>query len=218
MPCPSNGKAETFTDKNPCTWTRKLCVSCFEDTEGTVKVKVQSNAMPNHCFNGRTTGSKINFASPKETEWQVNWNPDVNDIQNYQDRDFDSQAKTSEILCDIQRTSSKNMNEASQYEVITESRSLDPIATSAGIALTGAYIYNALALGNVDAIEEEGEGLDVCLSHSSPQGDFHYHFSGACMKKNLGSWSDSEAPALCKDEKNCLLNTGSYVRGASSNG
>ena len=35
----------------------------------------------------------------------------------------------------------------------------DTIATSAGIALTGAYIYNSLASGNRDAVEEEsGEG------------------------------------------------------------
>lgn len=32
-----------------CTWTRKLCVSCWEDKHGTVKVRVQSNGFPDHC-------------------------------------------------------------------------------------------------------------------------------------------------------------------------
>lgn len=46
----------------------------------------------------------------------------------------------------------------------------EPLGTAAGIALTGAYIYNALAGGNVDAVENEGKSLDVCLSHPTPFG------------------------------------------------
>jgi len=42
--------------------------------------------------------------------------------------------------------------------------------TASGIALTGGYIFNALALGNTDAIEGEGYTLDVCMSHASPHG------------------------------------------------
>jgi len=59
----------------------------------------------------------------------------------------------------------------------------EPLGTAAGIALTGGYIYNALAGGNVDAVENEGRSLDVCLSHPSPQGEFHYHYWSPCLKK-----------------------------------
>ena len=104
------------------------------------------------------------------------------------------------------------MNAVSQYETITESRSADPIATSAGIALTGGYIYNALALGNLDAVENEGDTLDICMSHATPQGSFHYHFAGACLKRDFGGWSDTEAPNLCSSYDDCILRTGSFTR------
>ena len=60
----------------------------------------------------------------------------------------------------------------------------EALSTAAGIAISGGYIYNALAGGNVDAVEFEGDTLDVCLSHPSPNSDFHYHFWGPCLKKN----------------------------------
>ena len=77
--------------------------------------------------------------------------------------------------------------------------------------LTGGYMYNALAAGNLDAVENEGDTLDVCLDHPSPQGEFHYHFWGACMVKNYGFWSDSAAPALCRDTGNCVSDPASFT-------
>ena len=59
--------------------------------------------------------------------------------------------------------------------------SSDTIATSSGIGLSGAYIYNALAAGNADAVETEADTLDVCLCHPAPGGQFHYHFWSSCL-------------------------------------
>lgn len=42
------------------------------------------------------------------------------------------------------------------------------LGTASGIALTGAYIFNALDGNNLDAVEQEGDTLDVCLSHPTP--------------------------------------------------
>lgn len=78
------------------------------------------------------------------------------------------------------------------------------LETAAGIALTGSYIFNALAGGNVDAVENEASSLDVCLSHPAPSGEFHYHWWSACLKKDQGFWSDSVAPALCRDTSGCV--------------
>jgi len=88
------------------------------------------------------------------------------------------------------------MNAASDYSTTGASGAL---STVAGIALSGGYIYNALAAGNTDAVENELDTLDVCLSHSSPSGDFHYHFWGGCLKANSGFWSSTDAPELCRD-------------------
>ena len=79
-----------------CVFTRKLCVSCREDADGTVKVKVQSNALPNHCMN-----STVNISQPQEVDWEVVWNADVTNYMNYSESDFDSSSKTDELLCDL---------------------------------------------------------------------------------------------------------------------
>ena len=150
---------------------------------------------------------------------------------NYTDDDFDTSVKTDEILCDLQRTSSTNMNAFSDYELISSRRMLqseqpsekfgwfgpdDPpaggmggggggeeLGTAVGIALTGGYIFNALAGGNVDAVENEGDTLDVCFSHSSPTNEFHYHLWSSCWFEGKGYFSTSDAPPLCRDEGNC---------------
>ena len=73
MRCPNTDGSATYTDENPCVYTRKLCVSCREDENGVVKVKVQGNALPNHCMN-----STVNVSVDSEVEWEVTWNSDVN--------------------------------------------------------------------------------------------------------------------------------------------
>ena len=65
-----------------------------------------------------------------------------------------------------------------------------PLSTTAGIALSGGYIYNSLAGGNVDAVETELSTLDTCISHPSPNGDLHYHYWGGCLVKDYGFWDD----------------------------
>ena len=87
----------------------------------------------------------------------------------------------------------------------------ESLGTAAGIALTGGYIYNALALGNADAVETEADTLDVCFDHPSPQGEFHYHYWGSCLVKNYGFWSDSESPALCRDTSNCASDPANFT-------
>ena len=116
----------------------------------------------------------MNNSVAKEVEWEANWNVDMKDIMNYTADDFDSSAKTDEILCDIQRTSSSNMHSSTGFTVLNDDRRLlqpsgnrpppgggggtgggpggsssggggrEPISTAVGISLTGGYIYNAL--------------------------------------------------------------------------
>lgn len=78
------------------------------------------------------------------------------------------------------------------------------IDTWAGIALDNIAIFNALALGNRDAIETEAHTLDTCLSHSSPQGVLHYHSLGACATTSALR-STTVVPALCDNNYNTCL-------------
>ena len=61
--CPGSKQRgrSSFTKDEPCTWTRKLCVSCFkadqneskdDDDDDDVYIRVQGNGLPNHCYDG----------------------------------------------------------------------------------------------------------------------------------------------------------------------
>lgn len=85
------------------------------------------------------------------------------------------------------------------------------------MALSGMYIYNSLAGGNTDAVEDELKTLDTCISHPSPFGEIHYHYWSPCIKPNVGFWDNKNAPSLCKDETNCLTDTPTVVATGSVN-
>lgn len=128
----------------------------------------------------------------------------MTDVMNYTDDDFADSAATDEILCDINRTVSSNMHESVDYALISERRrrlqgpppdggddgddgdddsssdAVDYNSTASGIAFTGGYIFNALAGGNVDAVETELETLSVCFDHPTPTNQFHYHYWTPC--------------------------------------
>ena len=56
MRCPGGTTKAIYTTASPCTWKRKLCVTCATDAAtGLVKIRVQSNGLPNHCFDGGAT-------------------------------------------------------------------------------------------------------------------------------------------------------------------
>ena len=215
MRCPGSSGEATYTSSNPCTYERKLCVTCYEES-GTTYIKVQGNGLPNHCFH-----SSVNVSIAMEHEWTAVFNADVSGEDNYTSSDFDSSEKTDEILCDMQRTADSNMNAWSDYTLISRRRrELQPpknggssgssgstsnaLQTSAGIMITGGYMYNALAAGNVDAVLFEADTLDVCYDHPTPFSEFYYHYSGPCMRKDLGYWNDQKAPALCRDTGICV--------------
>ena len=64
-------------------------------------------------------------------------------------------------------------------------------------------IFNAMAAGNADAVENEWVTLDECLSHPTPFGAYHYHMWSPCYKKGNGYASTTVAPEMCKDHENC---------------
>ena len=89
---------------------------------------------------------------------------------------------------------------------------MDPIGTASGIAFSGGYIFNSLAGGNVDAVENEAKTLDVCLSHPTPSYQFHYHYWSPCIFEGKGFASKTAVPPLCKDTSTCLTDTPTFVK------
>ena len=49
------------------------------------------------------------------------------------------------------------------------------------------------------------------MSHPQKHGFYHYHFAGTCMRKDLGHWSNTKAPGLCKDRDGCEDDPLNYV-------
>ena len=67
--------------------------------------------MPNHCMNGL-----INVPMPINADWTVQFNPEVKASNpTYSSSDINSEEKTSELLCDLQRTAMENMPATSTY-------------------------------------------------------------------------------------------------------
>jgi cell wall assembly regulator SMI1 len=71
---------------------------------------MQTNTLPNHCYQAIR-----NDVNSKNVDFHVKFNSDVRGKMNYDEGDVDSVAKTDELLCDLQRTSSSNMLDGSDY-------------------------------------------------------------------------------------------------------
>lgn len=145
-------------------------------------IRVQTNGNPDHCVN-----NILQASTSANVDFKVKWNRVVDKaVLNYASTAVDSGAKTTEILCDLQRTATTNMVANTGYVACANAgctgRRLashggggDALATCSGVALTGGLIYNALDGDNLDAVQEEYATLDQCLQHPSPQGKLHYH-------------------------------------------
>lgn len=66
--------------------------------------------MPNHCFQGGVS-NPIAFNS----DWTVNFNPDVTGILNYDLSAVNSSTLVSSLLCSLQTTASSNMISGNGY-------------------------------------------------------------------------------------------------------
>lgn len=69
--------------------------------------------------------------------------------------------------------------------------------------VSGALIFNALAAGNADAVENEYVTLDECISHPTPTKEYHYHMWSPCTIKGNGWASTTTSPNMCINDEKC---------------
>lgn len=161
--------------------------------------------MPNHCFQAINQNPYTTHTS----DFDVIFNRDVTGMMNVQESDVATQAQTEELLCDIQRTNPTNMMDGTGFTEYGNGvanpapPSPGQLNTASGIAVSGANIFNALAAGNADAVENEWVTLDQCLTHPTPFSEYHYHMWSPCAHKSNGWASTSVAPDMCKDLEAC---------------
>lgn len=85
------------------------------------------------------------------------------------------------------------------------------MATCSGIAITGGAIFNGLAGGDVDAVENELDTLDNCLMHASPTGQEHYHSLSPCARPGANT-STTVKPGLCQSTSDCINDGHTFSR------
>ena len=139
---------------------------------------------------------------------------DVKGKLNYPLTTVDTDTKVTDTLCSLQRTSNAKMIAGTGSQIITTNGGTFGSQQTAGaIALSGGWIYNALDAYNLDAVENEINGLDTCFSHVSGSGIYHYHLWSPCIRKNKGLAPSvsSVVPSLCKNVSACIANPASYA-------
>lgn len=116
---------------------------------------------------------------------------------NYQADQTNTSDKLSNVLCDIESSSKNNIPDYADY---VENTQLDGergrINTAVGMATTGAFIYNPINDEDADRLQDETSSLDMCISHSTSEGQFHYLAWSPCIK---GSGNQSVSPGACDD-------------------
>lgn len=139
--------------------------------------------MPNTCW--ETNTSNPNVADYVTVDFRVTWNADMTDIINYDSDSFSSADDIDTILCDIGRTTSSNIHSSISY---TETSASTSMTTWDGMSKQNIALYNGLALGNTDAVVLEGETMDGCLGHASPNNYAqHAHSISPCVNGASGS-------------------------------
>lgn len=173
--CPDIGTVEG--DK--CTWERKTCVSCRDDA-GTVRIRVQSNSLPDVCY---TTPTQV--PNSLDVDFEVVWDAA------YETTEItpETAQEVTDLMCDIQHSSDNGMPGTVEYTKYGSTG----LNTLVGVALNGVSILNAISAEGVDpfvppaaadddaATAYEIEKVDKCLAHPQAAGVYHYHLISPCL-------------------------------------
>ena len=81
--CSDVGQCAGTTSGTDCSWDRKLCLYCYQDSSDTTYIRVLSNGLPNHCYS-----SPMDTPIELDVDFSVkfNWIPtDTNIVFNSSD-------------------------------------------------------------------------------------------------------------------------------------
>ena len=161
------------------------CITCRENVDGEILIRVQTNNMPKHCY-----GSSDNSSNPhtKKIDFETLWNPDVLGYKNVSNDDVASEAATDSLLCDNSWSSTM-----ASTSIFTDTSS-DSIDSFVGLMMDNVMIANALTSDNEDALTEYASDMDFCLSYADSNNFIKYHTMTSCWGSQA---STSDVPPLC---------------------
>ena len=114
------------------------CITCREDDNGEIRIRVQTNNMPKHCYGSSDDSNVTSYPETKKIDFEMLWNPDVLGYRNVPTSDVESVDATSSLLCDI--TWSASIPITSQ---LTDNDSVD-LDDFVGLMMDNVLIHNAL--------------------------------------------------------------------------
>ena len=183
MNCPDDtGQSES------CNLTRKNCITCYRDSGQQVWLRVQSNAIPNHCY-GNKEGFDQNPQSA-QISFDVHWNKSVlNKAKTYDKTHFATTEDITSLICNTSTTTVANIPSDLEFTNNNGAVNMNGIV---GIGIDNTILYNALdeADGIVfDALYnprtaptiDSPNYTDLCL-HQVYNNWLIYRSMGVCMK------------------------------------
>jgi len=142
------GRSQTDALSSSCKHDSYMCLACLT-YNGEVKIRVQSNNMPNSCW--QTNPNSPNVPDQVNVDFRVTWNADMTRVFNYFDADFATPADVDTVMCDIQRTNSANMHSSITYVEVGDAVNMNHWS---GFTKNNVALYNGLSIGNQDILEE----------------------------------------------------------------
>lgn len=120
------------------------CITCREDDNNEIRIRIQTNNMPKGCYGSDEDVSY--YPETKQIDIELLWNPDVLGTTNIAASNTDTESATDDLLCD--QAWSASIPSTSQ---LTDNDSVD-IDTFVGFSMENVIISNALTSGDEDAV------------------------------------------------------------------
>lgn len=180
------GKCSGVNIDGACVLKRQLCVMCFLETDGGVggvqktKLRVQTNTVPNHCYQLE----QQMFIQVKLVDFTVEWLPPVNESA----IELNTTRLLNKKLCDVNAAADSNIPEISGY--VNNGDLLDEVW---GVSTSGAVFTTAVSEDSVDPFYPAPYGyyvrdatllkknVDWCLSSANLNKVYHYKVPGTCL-------------------------------------
>lgn len=182
------GLETTDTKLDTCYHNYYTCVTCYEDTVAetgisTTMIRVQSNNLPNKCWQQNAVGTNIPVYTA--VDFKTTWNADMTGIDNYTDSDFATDAQTDDILCATDRTIEENMNSVVDFWKHGKTPKMDRMV---GYSRQNILLYNGLNEDALDVTEQDYLLFDKCLTTTDTRNDvLHAHTLSPCAAPSGGS-------------------------------
>lgn len=194
-----------------CAWSRKLCVTCRSDN-GVTKIRVQTNALPDHCYQTPSTTT-----AAQNIDFEVIFNQDVTTSSGVpvarSGVSPNDQTSVTNMLCGDPNSINTN-SDAASISSLTFTAGDTTMQTAVGISINGVVMLNQMSANRVDpfyfaswsgatSTNLQAEDVDQCLGHPNNVGIYHYHLPSPCQ---VSTSSYRTTPQACSDISSCANN------------